>query len=63
MTIVMCVVGMWLFQILENIGMDCGLSITGIPAVRELRATGMVMNFIMLGMIGSVWTHNIQKQR
>ena len=26
-------------------------------------ATGMVMNFIMLGMIGSVWTHNIQKQR
>lgn len=39
MVIVMCVVGMWLFQILENIGMDCGLMpITGIPvAVHELR--------------------------
>ena len=65
MTIVMCVVGMWLFQILENIGMDCGLmSITGIPLpFVSYGATGMVMNFIMLGMIGSVWTHNIQKQR
>lgn len=32
MLIVMGVVGMWLFQILENIGMDCGLMpITGIP--------------------------------
>ena len=65
MTIVMCVVGMWLFQILENIGMDCGLMpITGIPLpFVSYGATGMVMNFIMLGMIGSVWTHNIQKQR
>ena len=65
MTSVMCVVGMWLFQILENIGMDCGLMpITGIPLpFVSYGATGMVMNFIMLGMIGSVWTHNIQKQR
>ena len=65
MVIVMCVVGMWLFQILENIGMDCGLMpITGIPLpFVSYAATGMVMNFIMLGMIGSVWTHNIQKQR
>ncbi len=65
MVIVMCVVGMWLFQILENIGMDCGLMpITGIPLpFVSYGATGMVMNFIMLGMIGSVWTHNIQKQR
>ena len=64
-TIDMCVVGMWLFQILENIGMDCGLMpITGIPLpFVSYGATGMVMNFIMLGMIGSVWTHNIQKQR
>ena len=32
MLIVMGVIGMWLFQILENIGMDCGLMpITGIP--------------------------------
>lgn len=65
MVIVMGVVGMWLFQILENIGMDCGLMpITGIPLpFVSYGATGMVMNFIMLGMIGSVWTHNIQKQR
>ena len=64
MLIVMGVVGMWLFQILENIGMDCGLMpITGIPLpFVSYGATGMVMNFIMLGMIGSVWTHNIQKQ-
>lgn len=64
MVIVMGVVGMWLFQILENIGMDCGLMpITGIPLpFVSYGATGMVMNFIMLGMIGSVWTHNIQKQ-
>ena len=65
MVIVMGVVGMWLFQILENIGMDCGLMpITGIPLpFVSYGATGMVMNFIMLGMVGSVWTHNIQKQR
>ena len=44
MTIVMCVVGMWLFQILENIGMDCGLMpITGIPLpFVSYGATGMV---------------------
>lgn len=65
MLVVMGVVGMWLFQILENIGMDCGLMpITGIPLpFVSYGATGMVMNFIMLGMVGSVWTHNIQKQR
>ena len=60
MTIVMCVVGMWLFQILENIGMDCGLMpITGIPLpFVSYGATGMVMNFMLLGLIGSVWAHN-----
>lgn len=65
MVIVMCTVGMWLFQILENIGMDIGLMpITGIPLpFVSYGSTGMVLNFVMLGMIGSVWTHNIQKQR
>lgn len=30
--IVVCIVGMWVFQILENLGMDVGLMpITGIP--------------------------------
>lgn len=63
--IVMCGVGMWLFQILENIGMDVGLMpITGIPLpFVSYGSTGMVLNFVMLGFIGSVWTHNIQKQR
>ncbi|WP_165246631.1 rod shape-determining protein RodA [Adlercreutzia sp. ZJ141] len=60
MLIVMCVVGMWLFQILENIGMDCGLMpITGIPLpFMSYGSSFMVVNFIMLGMIGSVWSHN-----
>ena len=58
--IVMCVVGMWLFQILENIGMTCGLMpITGIPLpFMSYGSTGTIMNFIMLGLIGSVWAHN-----
>lgn len=58
--IVMCCVGMWLFQILENIGMTCGLMpITGIPLpFVSYGSTGMVMNFAMLGLIGSVWAHN-----
>ncbi len=61
MVIVMCVVGMWLFQILENIGMDCGLMpITGIPLpFMSYGSSFMVVNFVMLGLIGSVWTHNI----
>lgn len=64
MVIVMCVAGMWLFQILENIGMDCGLMpITGIPLpFVSYGSTGTVMNFIAIGMIGSVWTHNVSKR-
>ena len=58
--IVMCIVGMWLFQILENIGMDCGLMpITGIPLpFVSYGSSFMVVNFMMLGMIGSVWFRN-----
>lgn len=60
MIVVMCVVGMWLFQILENIGMDCGLMpITGIPLpFMSYGSSFMLVNFIMLGMVGSVWSHN-----
>ena len=60
MLIVMCVVGMWLFQILENIGMTCGLMpITGIPLpFVSYGSSFMVVNFMMLGLIGSVWSHN-----
>lgn len=58
--IVMCIAGMWLFQILENIGMDCGLMpITGIPLpFVSYGSSFMIVNFILLGFIGSVWAHN-----
>ena len=59
MLIVMGVVGMWLFQILENIGMDVGLMpITGIPLpMVSYGSSFMVVNFALLGLIGSVWSH------
>ncbi len=58
--IVMCIVGMWLFQILENIGMTCGLMpITGIPLpFMSYGSSFMMVNFMLLGLIGSVWAHN-----
>ena len=57
--IVMCIVGMWLFQILENIGMTCGLMpITGIPLPFMSYGTSfMIMNFALVGFMGSVWAH------
>lgn len=58
--IVISVVGMWLFQIFENIGMTCGLMpITGIPLpFISYGSSFMVVNFMMLGLINSVWVHN-----
>ena len=58
--IVICVVGMWLFQILENIGMDIGLMpITGIPLpFMSYGSSFMIVNFVMLGLINSVWVHS-----
>ena len=55
--IVVCIVGMWLFQILENIGMTCGLMpITGIPLpFMSYGSSFMIVNFILLGLMGSVW--------
>lgn len=55
--IVMCIIGMWLFQILENIGMTCGLMpITGIPLpFMSYGSSFMVVNFALLGLMGSVW--------
>lgn len=60
MIMVMCIVGMWCFQILENIGMDCGLMpITGIPLpFVSYGSSFMIVNFICLGLIGSVWAHS-----
>ena len=58
--IVCCIVGMWLFQVLENIGMTCGLmTITGIPLpFMSYGSSFMLVNFVMLGLINSVWAHN-----
>lgn len=58
--IVACGVGMWIFQILENIGMTCSLMpITGIPLpFMSYGSSFMVVNFMVLGLISSVWTHN-----
>ena len=65
MIIVMCIAGMWLFHILENIGMDCGLMpITGIPLpFMSYGSSFMLMNFILVGLIGSVWSHSGQAGR
>lgn len=58
--IVMCVVGMWLFQILENIGMDIGLMpITGIPLpFMSYGSSFMLVNFVLLGLVASVHAHS-----
>ena len=58
--IVACGVGMWIFQILENIGMTCSLMpITGIPLpFMSYGSSFMVVNFMVLGLISSVWTNN-----
>lgn len=58
--VVCCIAGMWIFQILENIGMDVGLMpITGIPLpFMSYGSSFMIVNFVMLGLINSVWAHN-----
>ncbi len=58
--VVMCVVGMWLFQILENIGMDIGLMpITGIPLpFMSYGSSFMLVNFVLLGLVASVHAHS-----
>jgi rod shape determining protein RodA len=57
--LVMGCVGMWIFQILENIGMTCGLMpITGIPLpFVSYGSSFMLTNFMALGLILSVWAH------
>ena len=57
--IVMGIVAMWLFQILENIGMDIGLMpITGIPLpFMSYGSSFMMVNFALLGLVGSVYAH------
>ena len=59
MLVVCGVVAMWLFQIMENIGMDIGLMpITGIPLpFMSYGSSFMLVNFALLGLIGSVYAH------
>lgn len=56
---------MWLFQILENIGMDCGLMpITGIPLpFVSYGSSFMVVNFALIGLLGSVYSHIVHAVR
>lgn len=56
--IIMGICGMWLFQILENIGMTCGLMpITGIPLpFISYGSSFMLVNFACVGLIMSVWS-------
>lgn len=59
MVIAMSIVGMWLFQVLENIGMTCGLMpITGIPLpFMSYGSSFMIVNFALIGLMASVWSH------
>ncbi len=59
MLIICGIIGMWVFQILENIGMCCGIMpITGIPLpFVSYGSSFMIVNFCMLGLIGSIYSH------
>ncbi len=56
--IIMGACGMWLFQILENIGMCCGLMpITGIPLpFMSYGSSAMICNLGCVGLIFSIWS-------
>ena len=53
------IIAMWLFQILENIGMNMGLMpITGIPLPFMSYGTSALMtNMVCVGVLGSIWSH------
>jgi len=63
--IIMGCVGMWIFQILVNIGMTCGLMpITGIPLpFMSYGSSFMVSNFMAIGIILSIWAHRSPTKR
>jgi rod shape determining protein RodA len=63
--IVMGCVGMWVFQILENVGMTCGLMpITGIPLpFMSYGSSFMLTNFMAIGLLLSVWAHRSKRKR
>lgn len=51
------IIGMWIFQVLENIGMDIGLMpITGIPLpFISYGSSSMLLNFMAVGVLLSIW--------
>ncbi|MBP5313570.1 MAG: rod shape-determining protein RodA, partial [Eggerthellaceae bacterium] len=53
----MSIVGMWVFMVVENIGMTMGmLPVTGIPLpFVSYGSSFMLVNFVMIGIIASVW--------
>ena len=53
------IVGIWLFQILENIGMCIGLMpITGIPLpFISFGSSSMIMQMANVGIVQSIWRH------
>jgi rod shape determining protein RodA len=59
------ILGMWLFQIFENIGMACGLMpVTGIPLpFVSWGSSFMLVNFIALGLVFSIWAHRDPKKQ
>ena len=59
--IVAGIMGMWIFQIVENIGMDLGLMpITGIPLpFMSYGSSFMITNFICIGLLLSVWARRM----
>ncbi len=63
--IVAGVMGMWIFQIVENIGMDLGLMpITGIPLpFMSYGSSFMITNFICIGLLLSVWARRLSTGR
>jgi len=52
------IIGMWLFQILENVGMTVGMMpITGIPLpFMSFGSSAMVTNLAAIGLLLSVWS-------
>ncbi len=58
--IILGICGMWLFQILESVGMSCGIMpVTGIPLpFFSYGSSFMVVNFICVGVICSIWSRH-----
>jgi rod shape determining protein RodA len=56
------VLGMWLFQVFENVGMSCGvLPVTGIPLpFFSYGSSMMIVNLVCKGLISSVWKGHLK---